>query len=238
MAAGERAKILLVDDDPDVVALLAFVVEQAGYIAFTAQDGVSALDLFERERPDVAVIDINLGRSSGFELLEQLRRRSDLPIILLSARGSEDDKVRGLELGADDYVVKPFGNRELVSRIRVNVRRAMRTEHGPLTVGPLTIDPDHHSVAIAGREVALTATEFRLLYELMRKPGVVVPTKVLTRRVWGQDDVAAREVLRVTLYRLRRKLGEDASQPTLLQTLPGVGLSLRPLTVEGAGQAS
>ena len=238
MAAGERAKILLVDDDADVVALLAFVVEQAGFSALTAQDAATAVDLFERERPDVAVIDVNLGRSSGFELVEQLRLRSDLPIILLSARGSEDDKVRGLELGADDYVVKPFGNRELVSRIRVNVRRAMRTEHGPLAVGTLTIDPDHHSVAIAGREVTLTATEFRLLYELMRKPGVVVPTKVITRRVWGHDDVAAREVLRVTLYRLRRKLGDDGSQPTLLQTLPGVGLSLRPLATEGAGQAS
>jgi two-component system response regulator VicR len=231
--ARERArhKILLVDDDPDVLDLLAFLVGRTGMVALRAHEAPVALTLFERERPDLAIVDVGLGPWSGFDLVSELRARSDLPIIILTGRASDDDKVRGLEAGADDYLVKPFSHRELIARIRAHIRRnrpghEVRPGAVVLRAGPLLMNVAQHSAAKEGRSLNLTATEFRLLQYLMDRASSVVPTAAILREIWGHDDPGSRETLRVTLYRLRRKLEDDPSSPRLLHTIPGVGVML------------
>ena len=233
VSADLRRKLLIVDDDRDLVGLLADIVEQAGFAALPAQDPPTALEVFEREQPDAILLDLMLGPWDGFDLLRELRRRADVPVLILSARGAEGDRVRGLELGADDYIVKPFSVRELIARIRVHVRRGQadrdvrRGDSGTLKAGPLTLDIDEHSVKKDGESLHLTVSEFKLLHHLMCRAGHVVQTSVLAKEVWGYEDEGARDVVRVTLHRLRRKLGEDGSNPHFLQTVPGVGVVLR-----------
>ena len=227
-----RHKILLVDDDPDIVELLAFLVGRLGMVALPAQDPSGALALFDAERPDLGIIDLGLGAWSGFDLVRDLRARSDMPIIVLTARNSDDDKVRCLESGADDYIAKPFSHRELVARIRAHLRRNRSIYHDPadqaiLRAGPLLMNVAQHSAEKEGRSLDLTATEFRLLHYLMNRASTVVPTAAIVKEVWGHDDAAGREVLRLTVYRLRRKLEEDPTSPQLLHTVPGVGVMLR-----------
>jgi two-component system response regulator VicR len=228
-----RPKVLVVDDEPDLVRLVAFVVEDGGLSALGACDAPTALRLLAVEQPDLVVLDVNLAAlGDGFELLGELRRRSSIPVILLTARLTEDDKVRGLDLGADDYVVKPFNARELLARIRAQLRRKWRAGDDEaaavlLRVGPLTMNVGEYSVHRDGRLVPLSRMEFRLLHYLMSRASSVVPMASIARDVWGYDDAAAREVVRVTLHRLRRKLGEDASAPALLHTVPGVGVMLK-----------
>lgn len=230
----QRYEILLVDDDQVLVDLLAFIVEQAGFVPLPATDPAAALELFDKESPLVAVIDLNSLRPwDGFELLAELRRRSlTLPIIVLTARASEDDKVRALDMGADDYVVKPFGHRELLARIRAHARRASgdRVQKTPpvLEVGSFRLDPDERTLYLDGVPTRLTGTEFRLLQYLMRHSGSVVPTAAVAKHVWGFNDAPARDVVRVTVHRLRRKLGDDGEQQRFIHTVPGVGLRLRP----------
>jgi DNA-binding response OmpR family regulator len=222
---------LVVDDDPDIVQLLTFLVERTGIGVVAADDQPSAREIFDAERPDLAIIDVMLGSSSGFDLVAELRARSSIPIILLTARSSDDDKVRGLEAGADDYLVKPFSHRELIARIRAHLRRHPRGADGVidqtvLRVGPLMMNVAQHIASKEGRTLDLTATEFRLLRYVMGRASTVVPTAAILKEVWGHDDPGAREVLRVTLYRLRRKLEDDPSTPRLLQTVPGIGVML------------
>ena len=228
-----RFRVLLVDDERDLVELLAFLVDQAGFTPLVATEPRVALELFEKEHPSLAVVDLNLKPWDGFELLTELRRRSaKLPILVLTARGSEDDKVRALDLGADDYVVKPFGHRELVARIKAQVRRAdVDGESAPpalLEVGALRLDVRERTLQLDGQDLRLTGTEFRLLEYLMRNSNSVVPTAALAKYVWGYDDGPAREVVRVTVHRLRRKLGDDGQRKRFIETVPGVGLKLRP----------
>jgi DNA-binding response OmpR family regulator len=224
--------ILLVDDDRDLVDLLAFLVEQAGLTPVVALDPTVALDLFEKESPLVAVVDLNLRPGDGFELVAELRRRSAaLPIIVLTARASEDDKVRALDLGADDYIVKPFGHRELVARVRAHVRRAQVDKDGVtpppiLEVGQFRLDPSERTLELHGEVLHLTATEFKLMQYLMKNSDAVVPTAALARHVWGYDDAGTRDVVRVTVHRLRRKIGDDGPR-RLIHTVPGIGLKLR-----------
>jgi len=227
-----RHKILLVDDDPDIIDLLTFLVGRTGMVALAAGETPSALTLFEAERPDLAIVDVGLGAWSGFDLVTELRARSDMPIVILTARTSDDDKVRGLEAGADDYLVKPFSHRELVARIRAHLRRngsiqQERADAVVLRAGPLLMNVAQHSAAKEGRSLNLTATEFRLLRYLMDRASTVVPTAAILKEIWGHDDPGAREILRVTLYRLRRKLEDDPSSPRLLYTVPGVGVMLK-----------
>ncbi|TMC04952.1 MAG: response regulator transcription factor [Chloroflexi bacterium] len=228
---GQRFEILLVDDDQVLVDLLAFIVEQAGFIPLVATEPAGAIELFEKEDPVVAVVDLNLRPWDGFELLAELRRRSPaLPIIVLTARNSEDDKVRALDMGADDYVVKPFGHRELLARIRAHARRARGDQvHTPpiLEVGSFRLDPGERTLYLDGVPTHLTGTEFRLLQYLMRHSDSVVPTAALARHVWGFNDAPARDVVRVTVHRLRRKLGDDGERQRFIHTVPGVGLRLR-----------
>jgi DNA-binding response OmpR family regulator len=229
-----RATALLVDDDKDLLDLLGLLVERVGITPLPATEPATALELYGRGEPSVAVVDLNLGPWSGFELVAELRKRSAwLPIIVLTVRGSEDDKVRALEVGADDYLVKPFGQRELIARIRAHLRRGardreMRREAAVLELGPLRMNVDERAVALDGQELRLTGTEFRLLQYLLQHQDAVIPIMEIARRVWGYDDDAAREVVRVTLHRLRRKIGDDAASPRLIHTIPGVGVRLRP----------
>jgi two-component system alkaline phosphatase synthesis response regulator PhoP len=229
---GLTSRVLLVDDDRDLLDLLAFLCNQAGLVPLVATEPAKALDLAETEHPSVAVIDLNLRPWDGFELVAELRRRNPrLPILVLTARGSEDDKVRALDLGADDYVVKPFGHRELVARIKAQVRRTdLEGDREPVTlleVGPLRLDLRERTLHLDAQRLRLSGNEFRLLEYLMRHSDSVVPTAALARYVWGYDDAPARDVVRVTVHRLRRKLGDDGQHSRFIETVPGVGLKLR-----------
>lgn len=230
-------RILIVDDDRELVELLAFALRRAGLNPVPAYDGATAIRQFDEQNPGLVVLDINLGGSSGLDVLRVLRRRSSLPVIMLTALDSEADKVRGLEAGADDYLSKPFSHRELIARIGAQLRRASQELRSPivgaprrLQVGSITLDPSDHSVTKAGQSVNLTVTEFRLLQCLMLNSNRVVPTTELLQHVWGYRDPGASDVVRVTVHRLRRKLEEDPSTPRLLHTISGVGILLRPDT--------
>lgn len=226
-------RILLVDDDRELIDLLAFALKRAGLEPIAAHDATTAIRTFEERHPDLVVLDINLGASSGLDVLRELRRRAQLPVIMLTALDSEEDKVRGLELGADDYLTKPFSHRELIARIRAQLRRsgqewpARRVAESRMEVGSITLDMAEHSVTKSGRQVSLTVTEFRLLHCLMSNAGTVVPTAALLKQVWGYNDPGGSDVVRVTVHRLRRKLEQDPARPNLLHTIPGVGVLLK-----------
>ncbi|MBI4319849.1 MAG: response regulator transcription factor [Chloroflexi bacterium] len=226
-------QVLLVDDDRDLVDVLGFVLRRAGYGVLAAHDSHTALRLLEREQPDLAVLDVNLGTSNGFELLKTIRRRSSLPVIMLTARDVEDDKVLGLDLGADDYITKPFGHRELIARIRANLRRqgqewsAPESSRALLEAGPVKMNVAEHTVTKDGHLLNLTVTEFRLLHYLMVNAGAVVPTWAILKHVWGYDDPSGKDVVRVTVHRLRQKFEDEPDEPRLLRTVPGVGVILK-----------
>jgi two-component system response regulator VicR len=234
-------QILLVDDDRELIDLLAFALKRAGLEPLAAHDAESAVRLFDEKQPDLAVLDVNLGGASGLEVLKSLRRRSQVPIIMLTALDSEEDKVRGLELGADDYLTKPFSHRELIARIRAQLRRSgqewtpRKAPETRLEVGPIVLDLAEHSVAKDRQPISLTVTEFRLLHCLMTHAGAVVPTGTLLKQVWGYQDPGGTDVVRVTVHRLRRKLEDDPSRPTFLHTIPGVGVLLKPEAQPGNG---
>ena len=226
-------RILLVDDDRELIDLLAFALKRAGLEPIAAHDAASALRAFEERNPDLVVLDINLGASNGLEVLKELRRRTQLPVIMLTALDSEEDKVRGLEAGADDYLTKPFSHRELIARIRAQLRRSGQewpVRKAPETrfeVGSIVLDMAEHSVTKSGQLVSLTVTEFRLLHCLMTNAGTVVSTNSLLKQVWGYNDPGGSDVVRVTVHRLRRKLEHDPARPNLLHTIPGVGVLLK-----------
>ena len=226
-------KILLVDDERDLTELLTFALRRAGFTVLAAHDAATALKLLRSEPPDLAVLDVNLGADSGFDLLREMRRRSQVPVIMLTAHGAEDDKVLGLELGADDYVTKPFSHRELLARISAHLRRAGHDADQPapgaavLQAGPLLLDGGQHSVTRDGEPLGLTVTEFRLLRCLMASPNVVMPGKTLLKQVWGYDDNSDLNLVRTAIHRLRRKIEHDPSNPRLLLTVAGVGFILK-----------
>jgi DNA-binding response OmpR family regulator len=216
-----------------LIDLLAFALKRAGLDPIGAHDGASALRVFEERKPDLVVLDVNLGGSSGLDVLRELRRRSQVPVIMLTALDSEEDKVRGLESGADDYLTKPFSHRELIARIRAQLRRRGQewsprpTPQTRLQVGSITLDLAEHSVTRSGQQVSLTVTEFRLLHCLMANAGRVVSTGDLLKQVWGYPDPGGSDVVRVTVHRLRRKLEHDPGKPNLLHTIPGVGVLMK-----------
>jgi DNA-binding response OmpR family regulator len=226
--------ILLVDDDHDLVDLLTFAMHRAGFIVLAAHDGPTATKHLVEGGPDLAVLDINMGAWNGFDMLKNIRRRSQIPVIVLTARDAEEDKVRGLDLGADDYLTKPFSHRELLARMRAHLRRHGQEWSSPvpkerlLQAGPLTLNVAEHSATKDGQPLDLTVTEFRLLHYLMVNAGTVVPTRAILKHVWGFDESGNRDVVRVTVHRLRRKMEDDVNTPRFLQTVPGVGVMLKP----------
>jgi len=192
----------------------------------TAEDGIAALKAVRRHAPDVVVLDVMLPGLDGVEVCRQLRAFSDAYVLMLTARGEETDRVVGLSIGADDYLVKPFSPRELVARIKALLRRPRAA---PATGGPagLAVDAQRHEVVVDDRPVALTVIEFALLAALAREPGVVLTREQLLDRVWGQDFVGDDHLLDVHIAKLRRKLGDEAGEPRFVETVRGVGFRLR-----------
>jgi DNA-binding response OmpR family regulator len=218
------ASVLILEDDEKIAALVARNLEAAGMTCHVVHDGDAALAFFERATPDVAVLDIMVPGINGIELTRRIRAESDLPILLLTARGSETDKVLGLEVGADDYVTKPFSTLELVARVRALLRRTSRdTQTETVTHGELTIDPAQREVRRGGDVVELTTLEFDLLYFLATRPGRVFSREGLMEHVWGGERVVDDRSIDSLISRLRRKLERDPSRPRWIQTVWGAG---------------
>lgn len=226
-------KILIVDDEPDVakVITMSFRMQQPAWDVISAQDGSEALDLLDQERPDVVLLDVGLPEMNGFDVLEAIRLFSDVPVIMLTVRDDELSKVRGLELGADDYVTKPFGHLELLARVRAVLRRAQSlplSQEQPFTSGELEVDFARRSVSVRGEPVRLTGTEYRLLYHLVRHAGQVLTHEALLARVWGREYTDEISYLKSYISRLRNKLERDPHNPEYLLTEYGVGYWFRP----------
>jgi two-component system, OmpR family, KDP operon response regulator KdpE len=223
--------VLIVEDDRNIVDLIRSNLVVRGYSVVVSPRGSDALELVEAERPDIALVDLMLPGIDGFELCRQLRERSSLGIIVISARGGETDKVRALNLGADDYMTKPFGVEELLARITATLRRSRPAGDGPVApvtivqVGDVTIDLEATQVTKAGQAVRLTPTEFALLRELALHPGKLLTHSTLLRRVWGPGYATETEYTRVYVRRLRAKL-ERPGDPPLILTEPRAGYRL------------
>jgi DNA-binding response OmpR family regulator len=220
-------KILLVDDDPDLLAVTGFALQQAGMLVVRANSYGTALATWRAEQPDLAILDINLPGGSGFDLCAALRRESRLPILMLTARGEEADLVRALELGADDYLTKPFSPRTLIARVKALLRRAA-PEHGSASEsGEFRLDSDALELAIGTMRFRVTPLESRLLQLLIANAGQPVATDRLLVHVWGHRGGGDRQLLKQLVHRLRQKVGDDPEAPRWLETLPSVGYRLR-----------
>ena len=222
-----RRRLLLVEDERRITAPLVSALETEGFETHVAETAAEALELAARLRPDLVLLDLMLPDGSGFDVCRRLRGDSEVPIIMLTARGDEADRVAGLELGADDYIVKPFSAREVVARIRAVLRRVSRAGDGagsgPLEIGELKLDAAAHVVTLAGEPVELTRKEFDLLELLMRNAGVVVTRERLLDEVWDVSWFGSTKTLDVHVGALRRKLGDDPSAPRWVHTVRGVG---------------
>jgi len=220
--------VLAVDDEAGILRLIRLELSEQGFRVVVASDGEAAIRTFEQQRPDVVVLDIMLPDMSGLEVMRRLRERSNTPIILLTARDHDEDKVRGLELGADDYIVKPFNPQELTARTRAVMRRAVREANGESIVvaGDVEIDLDKRLVTKAGEPVSLTRTEWMLLQHLASNAGRVMLNTELLSKVWGPEYIDDLQYLRVWISRLRSKLETDHTQPSVIKTLQGIGYLL------------
>ena len=220
-------KVLIVDDEPDVRALVRSSLSYArqDLTAVEAADGDEALAMIYSERPDLVVLDLALPKRDGFAVLEQVRGKTDLPIIVLTARGLEEDKIKGLRLGADDYLTKPFSPRELVARIESVLRRSAprAPRSGSIDTHDLAIDLTARRVRRAGKDIHFTPTEFNLLAELATHPGEALTHDTLLTRVWGPEYRYETQYLKVYVGRLRDKIEPSPEEPTLIQTVRGVG---------------
>ncbi len=224
-----RPQILVVDDEPQIQRFLKPALTAAGYEMIRAMDGAEALAAVRAHAPDVVVLDLGLPDLDGKEVITLLRRQSETPIIVLSARGEESEKIAALDRGADDYVAKPFGIGELLARIRVALRATAgggEVQATVLACGPLTVDLAGHKATLAGEPVRLTPKEFDLLVALLRASGRVMTHKALLARVWGAGHTEDTQYLRVFIGQLRQKLEKDPASPTLILTEPGVGYRL------------
>jgi DNA-binding response OmpR family regulator len=221
--------ILVVDDEPTIVEVVELYLQREGYRVITAADGPGALALAAERKPDLVVLDLMLPGLNGFEITQRLRANGHIPIIMLTARGEEADRIVGLELGADDYVTKPFSPREVVARVKAVLRRmaaAAATPAQVLTLGELRLDVDARTVTLDGQPIMLTVREFDLLMFLMRHPGQVFTREQLLDHVWGYTFASDMSTVTVHIRRLREKIEADPARPTLLQTVWGVGYKL------------
>lgn len=231
MKAPKMLKVLVVEDEESFVDALQVGLPREGFEVHVARDGVEALERFDEIAPDLVLLDVMLPSISGIDVCRELRKRTNTPIIMVTARSSEIDTVVGLEVGADDYVSKPYRLRELVARMRAVLRRrpdaaeSARAEpsEGRLKVGEVEIDPDRHEVRLGGEQIALPLKEFELLEMLMRNAGLVVTRGVLIDRVWGQDYVGDTKTLDVHVKRLRAKLEVEPANPKRILTIRGLG---------------
>ncbi len=220
-------KILLVDDDPDMLAVTGFALQQAGMLVVRANSFGTALATWRGEQPDLAILDINLPGGSGFELCATIRRESRLPILMLTARGEEADLVRALELGADDYLTKPFSPRTLIARVKALLRRAGVPQGGTSESGTFRLDGTALELRIGAERFRVTPLETRLLQLLIAHAGQPVATERLLVHVWGHRGGGDRQLLKQLVHRLRQKIGDDPDAPRWLETVPSVGYRLR-----------
>jgi two-component system response regulator RegX3 len=223
-------KILIVEDEASFSEALAFLLGKEGFVVDTASTGTEALEKFSRNEFDLILLDLMLPEISGIEVCRTIRTQSQVPIIMLTAKDTEIDKVVGLELGADDYVTKPYSRSELVARIRAVLRRGnsavSEAETGILSVANIRMDIDRHQVSVEGKPIALPLKEFELLEFLMRNAGRVLTRNQLIDRVWGSDYVGDTKTLDVHIKRLRAKVEKDPANPTLIQTVRGLGYKI------------
>lgn len=227
-------KILVVDDEKPISDIVKFNLAKEGYDVYTAYDGEEALEKVTEVEPDLILLDLMLPKMDGLEVAREIRKTYDMPIIMVTAKDSEIDKVLGLELGADDYVTKPFSNRELVARVKANLRRGATAtkeveEIAPseLVIGDLTIHPDAYMVTKRGETIELTHREFELLFYLAKHIGQVMTREHLLQTVWGYDYFGDVRTVDVTVRRLREKIEDNPSHPNYLVTRRGVGYYLR-----------
>ncbi len=224
-------KILVVEDETSFSEALKYLLGREGFDVVVADTGAHALEIFDQTNPDLLLLDLMLPGVSGTEVCRQIRTKSQVPIIMLNAKDSEIDKVVGLELGADDYVTKPYSSRELIARIRAVLRRnaepAERSDANSLfTAGPVTLDTERHIVTIHGANVPFPLKEFELLEYLLRNIGRVLTRTQIIDRVWGSDYVGDTKTLDVHIKRLRAKIEEDPANPVFIQTVRGLGYKM------------
>jgi DNA-binding response OmpR family regulator len=221
-------KVLVVDDDIELLGLIGFALRQAGYLVIDATDGAAALDLFAREQPDLVILDVNLPVLSGFEVCRRIRAEAATPIMMLTVRNSEEDQVRGLDGGADDYLTKPFSPRTLLARVRALLRRAEIDRPSPLASGDLALDVERQAVSVrGGAPIRLTSLEFRLLQYLLANAGHTIPADRLTSHVWGYRGLGDRQLLKQLVHRLRQKIEQNPAEPQYVLTVPGIGYTLQ-----------
>jgi DNA-binding response OmpR family regulator len=219
-------KILVVDDDLALSDVLSFAIRRAGFEVANAHDGLSALEQFDKEKPDLIVLDWGLPRLDGLEVCTRIRAESDVPIIMLTVRDTDDNVIAALEGGADEYIIKPFSPRQLIARIRALLRRVVKEPQEVLQAGPLNFDAERREVSIAGSEpIHLTHLETRLLRALMQNPDRVLNNDSLILRVWGPEG-ATNEMLKQLVYRLRNKLETEPAGHSVIETIPNAGYVL------------
>ncbi len=222
--------VLVVEDEPSFVEALTIGLTREGFRVVSVGDGFEAVQRFDDVQPDIVLLDVMLPRLSGIDVCRQLRKRSHVPIIMVTAKGAEIDTVVGLEVGADDYITKPYRMREVVARMRAVLRRspgdgsvASELSPGSVAVGDVVLDPDEHRVTIDGGDVSLPLKEFELLHLLLANAGRVLPRETLIDRVWGSDYVGDTKTLDVHIKRLRAKVEPDPANPTRIITYRGLG---------------
>jgi DNA-binding response OmpR family regulator len=221
-------KLLVVDDDPDLLAIVAFALTNAGYVVVKAADTAEALAVFDAELPNLLILDINLPSGSGFDVCRAIRARSAVPVMMLTARGDEEDLVRALELGADDYLTKPFSPRTLLARVKALLRRAGVEAGDTVAAGRVSLDLEAHAISIGGNApIRLTRLETRLLQILVAQAGRVVSAERLLAHVWGHRGSGDRQLLKQLVHRLRQKLERDPAGADVLHTEAGVGYRLK-----------
>ena len=222
----KKASVLVVDDDVRMLRMITRILELEGYRVLKAIDGQAALEVLDEETPDLVLLDIMLPGMDGYALCRCIRQFSPIPIVMVTAKGNDEEKVRGLDAGADDYVTKPFSSNELGARVRAVLRRTKLWEDRPepaLHFDDLVIDFARHRVTQGNQEVNLTATEYRLLCYLVHNAGRVVTPDQTLKNVWGEEYIGEPHLLQVTIARLRQKLKDDAKNPRYILTRPGVG---------------
>lgn len=229
----DKKKILVVDDEKPIVDLLVYNLEREGYDIIEAYDGISAVDIALNEKPDLILLDIMLPKQDGLTVCKKIKHSYNVPILILTAKGEEIDKILGLELGADDYITKPFSVRELIARIKANLRKTenmisveeLQNEENKskIVIGELTIDLEKFEILLRGKEVDLTLREFEVLKYLAQQPDQVVTRETLLEKVWGYEYYGDIRTVDVTVRRIREKIEKDTSVPKILVTKRGVG---------------
>jgi len=223
---SKKASVLVVDDDVRMLRLLRRILELEGYQVVAAADGEAALDVFDEEKPDLVLLDVLMRGMDGCTVCRRIREFSQIPIIMVTVRDNEEDKLEGLGAGADDYVTKPFASKELTARVKAVLRRTKLWDERPKPAfhsGDLIVDFTRRRVTLGGQEVNLTATEYKLLSYLARNAGRVLTPNQILEMVWEEEYADESHVLRVTVSRLRQKLGDNAKEPKLIATKVGIG---------------